>query len=60
MDSNTFVYSLLEEKKVALAPGTAFGEGQDAYVRLSYASSQDNIREGISRIAAFVEEHRKK
>ena len=54
LDANQFVYSLLEQKKVALAPGSAFGKGQDSYVRLCYANSQANLLEGLARIADFV------
>ncbi len=54
LDARRFVYELLEHQKVALAPGTAFGSDQEDYVRLSYASSRENIREGLARIAAFV------
>ena len=54
LDSETFVYSLLEKEKVALAPGSAFGEGQESYVRLSFANSQEMLTEGARRIARFV------
>ncbi len=43
---------LLEEKGVALVPGEAFG--MDDYVRLSFAASDDALREGVRRIAALV------
>lgn len=39
---------LLDEAKVALVPGAAFGD--DRYIRLSYATSMDNIKEGLDRI----------
>lgn len=54
MNSRDFIYRLLDEKQVALAPGTAFGSGQEQYIRLSYANSQKAIREGIERIEEFV------
>lgn len=54
MKARDFVFSLLEKGKVALVPGSAFGQGQEAYVRMSYASSQENLRKGLGRIADFV------
>ena len=43
----------LEGARVAVVPGMAFGA--EGHVRLSYAASMDNIREGLKRIAALVE-----
>lgn len=57
MTSDTFVYQLLEEEKIALAPGTAFGPGQDSYVRLSYANSEENLKEGLARMQRFIQRH---
>ncbi len=54
LTSRDFVYRLLEQEKVALAPGSAFGQGQENYVRLSYANSRENIQEGLRRMARFV------
>lgn len=39
---------LLEEAKVAVVPGSAFGK--EGYIRLSYATSMDNLKEGMRRI----------
>lgn len=47
---------ILEEAEVAVVPGEAFGT--PGYLRLSYATSDDNITEGITRIAALVSEAR--
>jgi len=44
---------LLEEEKVAVIPGIAFGA--DNFIRLSYATSMENIKNGLDRIAKFVE-----
>ncbi|MBU3110804.1 pyridoxal phosphate-dependent aminotransferase [Clostridium lacusfryxellense] len=44
---------LLEKEKVAVVPGIAFGA--DNYIRLSYATSMENIKNGLNRIANFVE-----
>lgn len=51
-DSLSFAAVLLENAKVAVVPGVCFGA--DGYVRLSYATSMDNIQEGLDRIEAFV------
>ncbi len=45
---------LLNEAHVAVTPGSAFGPAGEGFIRLSYATSEDNIREGLSRIAAFM------
>ncbi len=49
-----FAQKLLKQQKVAVVPGTAFGPGLDDYVRMSYASSLDNLKEALSRIAKFL------
>ncbi|ADL07931.1 pyridoxal phosphate-dependent aminotransferase [Thermosediminibacter oceani] len=51
-DSTTFAEALLEKYKVAVVPGIAFGA--DDYVRLSYATSMENIEKGLDRIQQFV------
>lgn len=50
-----FAEKLLREQKVALVPGTAFGDKYDDYVRISYASSFDNLKEALKRIRIFLE-----
>lgn len=52
LDSLTFSARLLEAEKVAVVPGSAFGA--DANIRLSYACSMDNIREGMDRLERFL------
>lgn len=49
-----FAKHLLQKKKVALVPGVAFGKSFDGYVRISYASSYENLKEAVSRIAGFL------
>lgn len=51
-DSQSFANFLLDEARVAVVPGSAFGA--DEFVRVSYATSMDRIREGIGRIDAAV------
>ena len=45
---------LLDEAKIALVPGDVFGPGGEGYLRMSYASSYDNIVEGCARLAKAV------
>lgn len=47
---------LLTERNVAVAPGVAYGPGGEGAVRLSLASADDDLREGIGRLAALVHE----
>ena len=42
--------TLLKEGHVAVTPGTAFGPGGEGFFRISYATSEDQIQEGIARI----------
>lgn len=51
-DSLSFSDLLLEKEKVAVIPGIAFGV--DNFIRLSYATSMDNIKNGLDRIERFV------
>jgi aspartate aminotransferase len=51
LTSTAFCTRLLDEQKVAVVPGVAFGS--DAHVRLSYACSMANIQKGLDRIEAF-------
>ena len=51
--SDDFAALLLEDQKVAVVPGTGFGASD--YMRLSFATSMENIVEGLSRINAFID-----
>jgi aspartate aminotransferase len=51
-DSQSFANYLLDEARVAVVPGSAFG--MDEFVRISYATSMERIREGVKRIEAAV------
>ena len=57
MSSEEFCNRLIHEKKVACVPGTAFGDAGEGYMRCSYASSIENLREAVKRIAEFVNEN---
>lgn len=54
LDSDQFCVQLLEQQKIAVVPGTAFGEHGEGFVRISYATSMENIIEACNRIEAFV------
>lgn len=54
MTSKEFALKLLEDKKVAVVPGTAFGPSGEGYVRCSYATALDQIKVAMERIADFV------
>lgn len=54
LNSDTFCERLLYEKKVAIVPGTAFGECGEGFARLSYAYSVRHIEQAVSRIGEFL------
>lgn len=60
MASEDFCNRLLHEEKVAVVPGTAFGECGEGFVRCSYAYSIENIEEALKRISRFVSKYIKK
>ena len=57
-NSMDFAQNLLKKEKVALVPGTAFGKSCEGYVRISYASSYDNLKEAIARIKHYLSKKR--
>jgi aminotransferase len=59
MTSDEFATKLLQEEKVAVVPGTAFGSCGEGYLRISYAYSIENLKIALERIERFVENHRK-
>jgi len=54
LSSLDFAEKLLKEEKVAVVPGTAFGKGLNDYIRISYASSFDNLKEALNRMGSFL------
>ena len=56
MSSEDFCTELLRRKKVAVVPGTAFGDCGEGFVRISYAYSIDNLKVALGRIREFIEE----
>ena len=56
MTSDDFCKELLYKKRVAIVPGTAFGESGEGYARVSYAYSVEHLVEALSRIREFLQE----
>ena len=54
MTSDEFASRFLEEEKVAVVPGTAFGECGEGFLRISYAYSLDNLKVAIGRLEKFI------
>ena len=55
MSSEEFAVELLKKTGVVVVPGSGFGEAGEGFIRISYATSEENIKEGLRRIKAFVE-----
>ena len=60
ISSLDFAKELLEREKVALVPGNAFGSQCSDHIRISYASSYDNLHEAVTRIKKYMEWRRGK
>ena len=58
MTSDEFATSLLREEKVAAVPGTAFGDCGEGFLRISYASSIENLKIAMERMERFVRKHK--
>ena len=54
LSSNEFAEKLLMTEKIAVVPGTAFGDSGEGFIRCSYAYSIANINEALERIDRFV------
>ncbi|MDD2927935.1 MAG: aminotransferase class I/II-fold pyridoxal phosphate-dependent enzyme [Candidatus Omnitrophica bacterium] len=54
LSSLEFSQKLLKEEKVAVVPGTAFGASGEGYIRISYASSMESLKEALERIKRFL------
>ena len=55
MTSEEFATQLLQEEKLAVVPGTAFGDCGEGFLRISYAYSLENLKTGLERIRRFLE-----
>ncbi|HTY45731.1 MAG TPA: aminotransferase class I/II-fold pyridoxal phosphate-dependent enzyme [Patescibacteria group bacterium] len=58
LSSMDFSQRLLKEQKVAVVPGTAFGVCAEGFVRISYASSLEHLKEALGRIELFLKRRR--
>jgi aspartate/methionine/tyrosine aminotransferase len=56
LNAHDFAFKLLRERGVSVAPGSAFGEVAAGAVRISLASSDTDLREGVGRLAEFVQQ----
>ncbi len=54
MSSEDFANRFLQEEKVAVVPGNAFGDCGEGFLRISYAYSLDNLREALDRLEHFI------
>jgi len=54
LTSEQFCDRLIEQERVAVIPGTAFGAGGEGYVRACYAASMKDLAEALRRIERFV------
>ena len=54
MTSEEFATRLLAEEKVAIVPGTAFGDCGEGFLRISYAYSIEDLKEAIGRLERFI------
>ena len=55
MTSEEFAKQLLEKEKVAVVPGTAFGQSGEGFLRISYAYSLEDLKAALERIERFVD-----
>jgi aminotransferase len=54
-DAEAFAEELIREESVAVVPGTAFGEGGENHLRVSYATGLDDLKEAMARIERFID-----
>jgi len=58
LSSDEFAERLLFEEKVAVVPGSAFGEQGEGYIRCTYCTAKEQLGEAITRIGRFIEKYR--
>ena len=54
VSSDDFATGLLQEEKLAVVPGTAFGDCGEGFLRISYAYSIEELKEAMKRLARYV------
>ncbi|MGQ9530612.1 MAG: aminotransferase class I/II-fold pyridoxal phosphate-dependent enzyme, partial [Candidatus Bathycorpusculaceae bacterium] len=60
MSSTDLAMYLLEKAKIITVPGTAFGEYGEGYIRISYSTSKEKIRDAMQRMRIAIEELNKR
>lgn len=55
MDSRALCMDLLKKTGVVTVPGSGFGEGGEGFIRITYATSEEKIKEGMARVKGYVE-----
>ncbi len=50
-------YDILEKAHVGVTPGVEFGSQSEGFLRISYATSMENLQEGVRRLSAYIKEH---
>ena len=60
MTSDEFATRFLEQEKVAVVPGTAFGACGEGYLRISYAYSLENLKIAMEKLKHFIDNLRKR
>ena len=56
--SDEFAETLLREEKLAVVPGTAFGNCGEGFLRISYAYSIEDLKGALERIERFIKHHK--
>ncbi len=54
LSSEQFAYKLLESEKVGVLPGNLFGRRGEGYIRISFATAEDQLKEGLERLHRFI------
>ena len=58
MTSEEFAFALLDAKKLAVVPGSAFGDSGEGFIRISYAYSLEKLKIAMSKLSEYVDELR--
>ncbi len=60
MTSEEFATRMLQEEKVVVVPGTAFGDCGEGFLRISYAYSLESLKEALDRMESFIRKLRER
>ena len=56
LSSDDFALQLLEKERLAVVPGTAFGDCGEGFIRISYAYSLEDLKKALERLKHFISE----